>query len=260
MQVDGAWNLHHALANSPLDFFISLSSIAGIVGNRGQAAYAAANTFLDGFMAYRRSLNLPGVSIDLAAVSDAGYLADGSGKERQQEVLKNIGGQTISETDVLALTAAAITGTLSSSCDGNCITGLALEDNSIDNFWLHDPKFSTLRETAAADTGAGNPQTKNNNNIPLRAAITAAPSHDIAIKTLSEALLSKLAKILTVSVDEIDATMSVSSLGLDSLVAIELRNWIARETGANVQVLELLASKSLVGLAEMVLGKVRVFS
>ncbi|KAK2801278.1 Type I Iterative PKS [Onygenales sp. PD_10] len=256
-KVEGAWNLHHALANSPLDFFISLSSIAGIVGNRGQAAYSAANTFLDGFMAYRRSLNLPGVSIDLAAVSDAGYLADG-GKERQQEVLKNIGSQTISEADVLALLAAAITGTLSSSCAGHCLTGLALDDlNSTDTFWLHEPKFSALRSTAALNATLGTSQKANTETIPLRDAIAASPSRDLAIKTLSDALLAKLAKVLTVSVDEIDATMSVSALGLDSLVAIEIRNWIARETGANVQVLELLASKSLVGLAEMVLGKAR---
>ena len=50
-KVAGAWNFHHALqaSSTPLDFFICISSVAGAVGNRGQAAYAAANTFLDSF-------------------------------------------------------------------------------------------------------------------------------------------------------------------------------------------------------------------
>ncbi|KAH8751637.1 polyketide synthase, partial [Diaporthe sp. PMI_573] len=49
-KVQGAWNLHHATAGTPMDFFVVISSTAGIVGNRGQAAYAAANTFLDSFV------------------------------------------------------------------------------------------------------------------------------------------------------------------------------------------------------------------
>ncbi|EHK96644.1 putative Phthioceranic/hydroxyphthioceranic acid synthase [Glarea lozoyensis 74030] len=74
----GAWNFHHALTTQPqpLDFFIALSSAAGAVGNRGQAAYAAANTFLNAFIQHRHSLGLPGSSIDLTAVSDAGYLSE----------------------------------------------------------------------------------------------------------------------------------------------------------------------------------------
>src|SRR5690348_10507782 len=46
-KVQGGWNFHHALENSPLDFFVAISSAAGAVGNRGQAAYSAANCFLN---------------------------------------------------------------------------------------------------------------------------------------------------------------------------------------------------------------------
>jgi hypothetical protein len=72
---DGAWNFHHALSNHSLDFFIALSSVAGIVGNRGQSAYAAVNTFLNAFVQCRLSRGLPAACIDLTAVSDVGYLA-----------------------------------------------------------------------------------------------------------------------------------------------------------------------------------------
>jgi hypothetical protein len=73
-KVKGAWNFHNALSNQELDFFVTISSAAGAVGNRGQAAYSAANTFLNAFVQYRLTLGLPASSLDLTAVSDAGYL------------------------------------------------------------------------------------------------------------------------------------------------------------------------------------------
>lgn len=248
--MDGAWNLHHALAASPLDFFIALSSVAGIVGNRGQSAYAAANVFLDGFMAYRRSLGLPGVSIDLAAIADAGYLAD-SDPERREEVLKNIGSQALNSIEVFALLAAGISGKLNKTCDGQCVTGLSL-DGAVETFWIHDPRFTALRTAAGAALDGAE---SSNKQASLRAALSTASSKEVAMESLQKALVVKLADVLTIAPDDIGEDMSVSSLGLDSLVAIEIRNWIAREADANVQVLELLSSKSVKHLAKMVLAK-----
>ncbi|GAD95061.1 hypothetical protein PVAR5_3699 [Paecilomyces variotii No. 5] len=254
-KVDGAWNLHNALAKLPLDFFIALSSVAGVVGNRGQAAYSAANVFLDGFMEYRRSRGLPGTSIDLAAVSDVGYLAD-TDPTRQKEVLKNIGSQTIDESEVLALLSAAITGHLDGSCSGQCITGLDLTD-SVDSFWAHDAKFSVLREAADAQAGSAN---RDGATVPLHQSLKAADTRDSAHRLVYEALVVKLSEVLGISVDDMDPTVTVSSLGLDSLVAIEIRNWIARETDANVQVLELLSSGSLGSLVDIILRKSKIQS
>ena len=70
----GAWNLHNALPD--LDFFIMLSSISAVIGNRGQAAYAAANSFLDDFAHYRTSQGLSGTSINLGVVREVGHVAD----------------------------------------------------------------------------------------------------------------------------------------------------------------------------------------
>jgi hypothetical protein len=250
-KVDGAWNLHHGLADMPLDFFIALSSVAGVVGNRGQGAYSAANVFLDGFMEYRRSLGLPGTSIDLAAVSDVGYLAD-SDAERQAEVLKNIGSQTIDESEVLALLAAAITGDLDRSSGGQCITGLGL-DGGLDNFWAQDAKFSVLYEAAKAKLGHG-PQLSEP-TVPLRVKLQTVADKETALQVCYSALAAKLSQVLVISPEDMDPSVTVSSLGLDSLVAIEIRNWIAREANANVQVLELLSSGSLMALAEIIVNK-----
>ncbi|KAJ5356473.1 Acyl transferase/acyl hydrolase/lysophospholipase [Penicillium concentricum] len=255
-KVEGAWNLHNALISSPLDFFIALSSVAGIIGNRGQAAYSAANAFLDGFIEYRKSLGLPGTSIDLAAVSDIGYLAD-TDAQRRQEVMKNIGGQTIDESEVLALIAAALTGDLDQSCSGQCITGLRL-DSLENNFWVQDAKFSVLYEAAKGTLGSSSQ--RDGPSVPLQVTLSAASSKEEALKVCYEALAAKLAQVLVLSVEDMDPSITVASLGLDSLVAIEIRNWIAREANANVQVLELLSSGSLMALAEIILNKSQAYT
>jgi hypothetical protein len=78
-KLQGTWNLHYAslAQKKPLDFFTLLSSISGIVGNKGQANYSAANTFLDAFATYRREvLGLPATSVDLGMIEDVGYIAE----------------------------------------------------------------------------------------------------------------------------------------------------------------------------------------
>ncbi|ROV97002.1 hypothetical protein VSDG_04049 [Cytospora chrysosperma] len=140
----GTWNIHNALLSSStsLDFFIMLSSAAGIVGNRGQAAYAAANTFLDGFARYRQRLGLPAAAIDLTAVQDVGYLAD-SGANRQDEVLKNLGGESMGEAEVIALIAAAIRDP--DIFPDHCLTGLKLGDDPERlPYYAADAKFEHL--------------------------------------------------------------------------------------------------------------------
>lgn len=255
-KVEGAWNLHNTLINSPLDFFIALSSVAGIIGNRGQAAYSAANAFLDGFIEYRKSLGLPGTSIDLAAVSDVGYLAD-TDAQRRQEVMKNIGGQTIDESEVLALIAATLTGDLEQSCAGQCITGLRV-DSLENNFWVQDARFSVLYEAARGTLGSSSQS--DSPSVPLHVTLSAASSKEEALKVCYEALAAKLAQVLVLSLEDMDPSITVVSLGLDSLVAIEIRNWIAREANANVQVLELLSGGSLMALAEIILDKSQAYT
>lgn len=74
-KVAGVLNLHHSTKKLPLDFFISFSSIASIIGNAGQANYIAANAFLDSFSHYRCARGLPATTINIGAVKEVGVLA-----------------------------------------------------------------------------------------------------------------------------------------------------------------------------------------
>ena len=77
-KIQGTWNLHNISQEEKLnlDFFTMLSSISGVVGQKGQANYAAANVFLDSFAVYRRKLGLKACSVDLGAVEDVGYISE----------------------------------------------------------------------------------------------------------------------------------------------------------------------------------------
>ncbi len=81
-KVHGAWNLHRATETQPLDWFCSFSSAAALLGSPGQGAYAAANSWLDGFTHWRRAQGLPATAIAWGAWAEIGRgagLADGGG-------------------------------------------------------------------------------------------------------------------------------------------------------------------------------------
>jgi acyl transferase domain-containing protein/acyl carrier protein len=74
-KVYGAWHLHNAAATQPLDWFCSFSSAAALLGSPGQGAYAAANSWLDGFTHWRRAQGLPATAIAWGAWAEIGRAA-----------------------------------------------------------------------------------------------------------------------------------------------------------------------------------------
>ncbi|KAL4896611.1 hypothetical protein BDV59DRAFT_198970 [Aspergillus ambiguus] len=249
-KVSGARNFHEALLDTPLDFFVMLSSAAGIVGNRGQAAYSGANTYLDALANFRRRKGLAASSLNLTAVEDVGYLAENA--SRQSEVARNISGSAMSEADVLALVESAMTGKLGAD---QCITGLHFEGTSLPYF-ASDGKFSYLRDAALARSADAD--TSSATELPITQQLQRASSVEEAQGLIATGLWEKLGAILMMPLENLEAqpsTMSISALGLDSLNAIELRNWISRELQAYLQVLELLTSGNVHDLASLVLKK-----
>ncbi|KAI0095496.1 ketoacyl-synt-domain-containing protein [Daldinia grandis] len=252
-KVKGTWNIHNALKsiNARLDYFVLLSSAAGIVGSRGQAAYAAANTFLDGFASCRVVQGLPGVSLDFTAVTDAGYISENLARE--EEIIKNFGGQSISEAEVLGLLAIAT----SSKCGTQCLTGLKLVPSNTGAlpYYAEDPRFTYLKAAAVAEMRAAG--SDSGQVVSYRNAFRAAASNEEARKIAVQGVLQKLSEVLSVAHDDVDALRSMASYGLDSLTAIEVRNWITREFGATLEILELLTSANVTDLANLIVSRTR---
>lgn len=258
-KVAGGWNMHEALEHQPLDFFVVLSSVAGIIGNRGQAAYAGANTFLDALVQHRRRRGQRATALNLTAVEDAGYLAENGAKA--DVVIKTLAGSVMNEAEVLALLEMAMTGRLDAPCGDQCVTGVDLggSDGRELAYYAADGKFAHLRRALDARSGSN----LDSGAFCARALSTAqkleaADTMAEALEVVRTGLREKLAAILMIPPALVrlqEATTTLATFGLDSLNAIELRNFIAKEMHTHLQVLELLSSGTITQLAALVLKK-----
>ncbi|KAL9110335.1 MAG: hypothetical protein Q9227_005066 [Pyrenula ochraceoflavens] len=290
-KIAGSWNLHNALLPSsptrsttssfsstestvqprpqpPLDFFILLSSSAGVMGTRGQSAYASGSTFQDALARHRRSLGLPATSLDLGMISDVGMVArDPSIK---QKMLRS-GFFGVTTETVKKLIGLAICGGVEGGEEevpaqvvcGVSTGGLVRQMGVEDPYWMADSKFAVLRKVdldaslpvAPSSSTASSPDAAG--SLKQALALATASSSSQKRELVQQALLSKLARSLNVGVEDLDPKKSMSRYGVDSLVAVEVRNWILKETGAEVSVFEILGGGeegSVAGIAGKVVG------
>lgn len=247
-KVAGTLNLHQVFGAS-LDHFILLSSLGGILGERGQGNYGAACTFQDAFARHRASLGLPIRAIDIATVEEEGYVAENP--DVMERMLAQ-GYQTQKFRELLAIIDYAITHPVPESPDAAqiiCGAHFPRPDSEISPRRL-DARFSHTWTTATSQQGGTDETTgaRADYSSLLKAAATPEQSADI----VSAAVNSKLARLLDAPADNFVAHRSLPSYGLDSLVAVELRNWIAKELRAPLQIFELMSPLSLGELAGMV--------
>jgi NAD(P)-dependent dehydrogenase (short-subunit alcohol dehydrogenase family) len=242
----GTWNLHRNLPTD-LDFFLMLSSISGIIGNATQAAYAAGCTFMDSFAAYRKGLGLSAVSIDLGVITDVGYLAE---NKDLAEKMKQQGFHGTNRATLLSLIHVAIS---QPRCGiTQMVTGLGQwrEGGSLGD--LDAPLFSHFRhkfQNHGASFAIGN------SVEALKAELSATKTIEHASTVICEAIGRKLASHLSIPVENIDPSSPVSEYGVDSHVAVKLRNWISRSMSCTIPILEILA-KSTVDLSIKVASEI----
>ncbi|MBF0520076.1 MAG: SDR family NAD(P)-dependent oxidoreductase, partial [Nitrospirae bacterium] len=96
-KVYGTWNLHYRTLDMNLDFFVCFSSVAALIGSKGQSNYASANAFMDALMRYRRALGLPGLSINWGAWGDVGMASRLGETEKARLERQGIGGIPLKE-------------------------------------------------------------------------------------------------------------------------------------------------------------------
>lgn len=228
-----------------------LASLSGIVGTRGQAAYAATNTFLDSFTAFRRSHNLPASTIDIGAIQDVGYVAEA--EHERQVIFSHLSHDRILEEELFAMVKDAIVHASSrDDREGQVMAGLKLVPDKPLPFWAADVRFShsvrSIQSTGGGttrDTGAWQVGKK------LRQATTVEEANQI----ISQALVTKISKLSMTPADEIVPEKPLAAYGLDSLVAIEMRNWLIGELEVDVPLLQLMNSPSLTALAVFIRQK-----
>jgi polyketide synthase 5 len=205
-KVYGAWNLHHATADQPLDWFCSFSSAAALLGSRGQGAYAAANSWLDAFTHWRRAQGLPASAIAWGAWDKIGR---GAGLAE--------GGETTMiapEDGAYAFLALlrhdrAYTGYISIT-GTPWLTALAQRSRFAD----------ALQSAGQSATEAGK----------FRGELMQLPADEWP-ERLRRLVSEQVSLILRRSVDP---NRSLAEYGLDSLGNLELRTRIETETGVRI--------------------------
>jgi zearalenone synthase (highly reducing iterative type I polyketide synthase) len=250
-KMHGSWLLHQLLPRE-LHFFVMLSSIAGVVGNRGQANYAAGNTYQDALAPYRRRRGLPAVAVDLGLMLGIGLIAERGGVTN----LKKWEAVGIREPQFHRLMTAAIAGCWSKrALPAQVICGLptggAVQSQRLERpFYFDDPRFGYLRkkDVVAAAAGMGGGGDSEGDESPAR-QLGRARSLREATDVVSSALRHRLARDLQTEVENIDVGRPLHGYGIDSLMAVEIRNWIVAHLQAETSLFEVLGAGSIQALS-----------
>lgn len=265
-KVLGTMNLHKHLPK--VNFFVMLSSLVGALGNVSQSNYAAGNTFQDALARHRTANGLPAVTIDLGAVTEVGWVAAAEDSAAVVDRLeKRLGITPVTIEQVLRLVAAAIQDPLRKHPDDSQVVTCMSQYEAVGEgaATKQDRRFGTMRLGDASSGAVGAAvanqvasaedvsrldelvQTLSNTH----GTATAAEANDL----VSESLVHKIADLFNTPAADIDVALPLSHHGVDSLVAVELRNWLSSAVKVKVTIYDILQSASVTDFALMLVNK-----
>ena len=255
-KIQGSWNLHNLLPGG-MDFFICLSSLAAIIGNGGQANYAAANTYMDELVRYRVLRGERATTINLGWVESEGAVAENAAAKAF--LAKNAFLSPVSIKEILAL--------LEHYCDPQVtsphqvVTGLRISGSSGSDAtdpsevaWMRKRTFRQLLQTSS-DKSATRSSHGSETGVDYAAMLREAASVEDAVHAASLCLKNKLSKTLLISDEDVDISKPLHAYGVDSLLAVELRNYLARELHAEIAVLDMMRARSVEAASAMIAAR-----
>lgn len=253
-KVHGSKNLDELFYSTKLDFFILFSSLSSLLGNPGQSNYAAAGTFLTSLAAQRRKRGVAASVIDIAMLMGFGYLWRRQDAALESQMRK-LGYMALSETDFHAIFAEAIVAGRPHSIQNPVIhTGLAM---SSDAPWCQTPRFCHYVSSKTQERKA---EKQKDAVLNIREQLVNTCDDGEILLVLGAAFSRKLGIMLQISSNDIDQDMPLVSLGIDSLVAVEIRAWFLKELLVDVPVLKILGGATLTDICIEVRGKVQGLS
>jgi NAD(P)-dependent dehydrogenase (short-subunit alcohol dehydrogenase family) len=216
----GAWHLHELTRAEPVEMFVLFSSLAGLVGSPGQAAYAAANTFLDALARRRAAAGLPALSLDWGPWAGDTLAAAGGGTDR----LSARGVPPLEPDAGIALFGEAL------RAGGPHLAATAFDPAALAGAggW---PAARDLLAPLLPDAEAGGPRPARRGSV--RREILALDSEPERRHAMGAFLTEQVRQVLAAPPGSVRADIPFQSLGFDSLMAIELRGRL--ETALDVK-------------------------
>ena len=244
-KVTGTRNLDKLFSGKDLDFFILFSSFASIVGNRGQTNYLAANLYMATIAAQRRARGLPASVMHIGVVLGVGVVFQTG---LYESTLKRMNFMPISESSFLDMFAECIVvGRPDSGHSNDFITGLGRLSTRADAqnpFYADNVRFSGhVVIDEEDDTSSGSSEA-----VPPKQRLAAAASMEERTDIIQEGFLNKLERILQSAKEHMQPSQPLLALGVDSLMAVEIRSWFLNELDVDMPVLKILGGASITEL------------
>jgi NAD(P)-dependent dehydrogenase (short-subunit alcohol dehydrogenase family)/acyl carrier protein len=234
----GAWNLHQLTRDLPIEHFVMFSSISGMLGNAGQANYAAANAFLDGLARARAAQGLPGLSVSWGAIDDVGMVVADPGLKDQ-----------VQSRGVRLLPARRALSVLE-----ECLRS----KSAIPNFAIMDVEWNRLAERLSGSTTrfsslleeTGDKGGADGEIKALLADLTLPQRVNLIADLLGETV----SEVIGIARDAVAYDAPLNDQGLDSLMLVELQLGIRKSLGALIPSLEVSGAESVRDLASKILA------
>ncbi len=240
-KVQGTWNLHAATESLNLKQFVLFSSIATLMGSPGQANYAAANAFLDTFACWRRKQGLPATSINWGPWGGAG-MATEAGREQQLRArglglidpLRGLQAIELAlQTQIANLAFMEVDwGTLAKTQPGNL--------PPLYQSLVTDQSATSAKDSAGVD------------HAFVGQLNAADPEHRQQL--LRQYFAAELARIMGWNQGQLSETQPLNELGMDSLLAMELKNNLERRLAISIPMAAFMEAPSISSLAERTAG------
>ena len=222
-KVAGAWNLHRLTRERPLDFFLLFSSASATLGSAGQGNYAAANIFLDALAHTRRARGQVAQSLDWGPWAETGMAGTADGPLAR--TLERRGIRPMSVRKALALLGEAMASNAPQVALMFVRWPVYLES-------IGELSRSSFYE-ALVPSRTATPRAPGAEVIPLAERLREAPPHERS-PLLAHSLQEEVARVLRVDSRGTDWHQGFTELGMDSLMALELRDVLQRLLGVSV--------------------------
>lgn len=239
-KVQGARNLDLLTRHDPLDYFILFSSAAAMFGNPGQASYVAANGYLDGLARQRRAAGLKALAVAWGAITDVGVLA--RNKDTAKSLARHTGGVQFTARDGLDLLAQVLAserGDLPNIALAAMNWSLAKDVLPI----MNSPAYDLIRRAVEArgEGGAG--------GVDLRTAVQNL-DEAAAKKAVADYLIKEVSAIFRMSPEDINPKRSLTDIGMDSLMGLELRMAVESQIGIDIMKVSMSDGTTINDVAE----------